>query len=139
RASEVPELADVKFAEPIEVQISGSALLYDLDAPILAEVQGQPVANLEEDFPGIRRLILEHHLRYTFVRFGVPYVVSIACFDAGTSRYKMPSCRAAEPVAQRFLRALRVVGGMPRRLRAAQPLPAERPSRVSNSFGYFGP
>src|SRR5205823_510476 len=30
RTSEVPELADIKFAEPIEVQISGSALLYDL-------------------------------------------------------------------------------------------------------------
>ena len=110
--SEVPELSDIKFAEPIEVQISGSALLYDLDAPIAAE--GQPVAGLEEEFPGIRRMILEHHLRYTFVRFGVPYVVSIACFDAGVSRYKMPTCRAADQVALRFLRALRVVGGMPR-------------------------
>jgi len=139
RASEVPELADVKFAEPIEVQISGSALLYDLDAPILAEVQGQPVASLEEDFPGIRRMILEHHLRYTFVRFGVPYVVSIACFDASVSRYKMPTCRAADQVAMRFLRALRVVGGMPRNLRAARPLPVERPTAVSHSFGYYGP
>ena len=139
RASEVPELADIKFVEPIEVQISGSALLYDLDAPILAEVQGQPVASLEEDFPGIRRMILEHHLRYTFVRFGVPYVVSIACFDAGVSRYKMPTCRAADQVALRFLRALRVVGGMPRNLRAVKPLPIERPTAVSHSFGYYGP
>ena len=139
RASEVPELADIKFAEPIEVQISGSALLYDLDAPIAAEVQGQPVASLEEEFPGIRRMILEHHLRYTFVRFGVPYVVSIACFDAGVSRYKMPTCRAADQVALRFLRALRVVGGMPRILRAAKPLPIERPTAVSHSFGYYGP
>ena len=137
RASEVPELSDIKFAEPIEVQISGSALLYDLDAPIVAE--GQPVASLEEDFPGIRRMILEHHLRYTFVRFGVPYVVSIACFDAGVSRYKMPTCRAADQVALRFLRALRVVGGMPRSLRAAKPLPIERPTAVSHSFGYYGP
>jgi hypothetical protein len=139
RASDVPELADIKFAEPIEVQISGSALLYDLDAPILAEVQGQPVASLEEDFPGIRRMILEHHLRYTFMRFGVPYVVSIACFDASVSRYKMPTCRAADQVALRFLRALRVVGGMPRSLRAAKLLPVERPTAVSHSFGYYGP
>src|SRR4051812_5918791 len=139
RASEVPELADIKFVEPIEVQISGSALLYDLDAPILAEVQGQPVASLEEDFPGIRRMILEHHLRYTFVRFGVPYVVSIACFDAGVSRYKLPTCRAADHVALRFLRALRVVGGMPRSLRAARLLPVERPAAVSRTFGYYGP
>ncbi len=139
RASEVPELADIKFAEPIEVQISGSALLYELDAPILAEVQGQPVASLEEEFPGIRRMILEHHLRYTFVRFGVPYVVSIACFDAGVSRYKMPTCRAADQVALRFLRALRVVGGTPRIQRVARPLPIERPTVVSRSFGYYGP
>ena len=75
RTSDIPELSDIKFADPIEVQISGSALLYDLDAPIA--IEGQPVAGLEEEFPGIRRMILEHHLRYTFVRFGVPYVVSI--------------------------------------------------------------
>ena len=33
RTSEVPELSDIKFTNPIEVQISGSALLYDLDTP----------------------------------------------------------------------------------------------------------
>jgi hypothetical protein len=137
RASDVPELSDIKFSDPIEVQISGSALLYDLDAPIAAE--GQPVAGLEEQFPGIRRMILEHHLRYTFVRFGVPYVVSAVCFDAGVSRFKMPTCKAADQVAIRFLRALRVAGGMPRRLRVAKPLPIERPARVSQSFGYYGP
>ena len=43
RTSEVPELSDIKFADPIEVQISGSALLYDLDAPIA--IEGQPVAS----------------------------------------------------------------------------------------------
>jgi hypothetical protein len=137
RTSEVPELSEIKFSEPIEVQISGSALLYNLDTPITAE--GQPVPSLEEAFPGIRRMILEHHLRYTFVRFGVPYVVSVICFDAGVSRYKMPTCKAADQVAQRFLWALRVVGGMPRSLRAARPLPIERPTRVSQSFGYYGP
>ncbi|MEA2979566.1 MAG: hypothetical protein QOF09_1389 [Alphaproteobacteria bacterium] len=137
RASDVPELSDIKFAEPIEVQISGSALLYDLDAPIA--IEGQPVSGLEDEFPGIRRMMLEHHLRYTFVRFGVPYVVSVICFDAGVSRYKMPTCKAADQVALRFLRALRVVGGMPRSLRAARPLPVERPTRVSHWFGYFGP
>ena len=83
RTSDIPELSDIKFAEPIEVQISGSALLYDLDTPIAAE--GQPVPALEAEFPGIRRQMLEHHLRYTFVRFGVPYVVSVICFDASVA------------------------------------------------------
>jgi hypothetical protein len=137
RTGDIPELADSKFADPIEVQISGSALLYDLGAPIV--VEGQPVPALDEEFPGIRKMNLEHHLRYTFVRFGVPYVVSIACFDAGVPRYKMPTCRSADQVGQRFLRALRVAGGMPRSLRPASPLPLERPERVSYSFGYYGP
>ena len=137
KAAEIAELADVKFSEPIDVQISGSALLYDLDAPIA--IEGQPVAALEPQFPGIRRLILEHNLRYTFVRFGVPYVVSITCFDSAVSRYRLPTCRAADLVAQRFLRALNVVGGTPRNLHAAKPLPIERPAAVSNSFGYYAP
>jgi hypothetical protein len=137
RVSDVPELADVKTSRPVEVQISGSALLYNLATPIMAE--GQPVAALEEEFPGIRRTVLEHHLRYTFVRFGVPYVVSVLCFDASVSRYRMPTCRSADQVAQHFLRALRVVGGMPRTLRPAKPLPIERPERVSRAFGYFAP
>ena len=137
RTSDIPELSDIKFPEPIQVQISGSALLYDLDVP--TAIEGAPVASLEPDFPGIRRMIHEHHLRYTFMRFGAPYVVSIACFDSSVSRYKMPTCRAADQVAHRFLRALRVVGGMPRNLRAATPLPIERPARVSRSFGYYGP
>ncbi|MEI8153506.1 MAG: M23 family metallopeptidase [Hyphomicrobiales bacterium] len=137
RTGDVPEFSDIKFSDPIEVQISGSALLYDLEAPILAE--GQPVPALEDEFPGIRRMILEHHLRYTFTRFGVPYVVSIVCFDAGVSRYRMPTCRSADQIAQRFLRSLRVVGGMPRTLRAARPLPIERPTVTSRAFGYYAP
>jgi hypothetical protein len=136
--SEIPELSDIKFSEPIEVQISGSALLYELDAATAIEAQ-QPVPGLEEEFPGIRRTILEHNLRYTFVRFGVPYVVSITCFDAGVSRYRMPTCRNADQIAQRFLRALRVAGGTPRALQPAPPLPIERPEHLSRSFGYYGP
>jgi murein DD-endopeptidase MepM/ murein hydrolase activator NlpD len=137
RTSDVPELADVKSSQPIEVQISGSALLYELDGSIGGD--GQPVPALEGEFPGIRRTVIEHHLRYTFVKFGVPYVVSALCFDASVSRYRMPTCRAADQVAQRFLRALRVVGGKPRALRATAQLPIERPTQVSRTFGYFVP
>jgi murein DD-endopeptidase MepM/ murein hydrolase activator NlpD len=137
RASDIAELSDTKFSDLIDVQISGSSLLYELDTPVAAE--GQPVPALEAQYPGIRRLILEHNLRYTFVRFGVPYAVSITCFDAGVPRYRMPTCRVADVVAQRFLRALNVVGGMPRNLHAANPYPIERPALVSGTFGYYGP
>jgi murein DD-endopeptidase MepM/ murein hydrolase activator NlpD len=137
KASDIAELSDSKFSDPIDVQISGSSLLYELDTP--NAIEGQPVAALEPLYPGIRKLILEHNLRYTFVRFGVPYVVSITCFDAGVSRYHLPTCRSADVVAQRFLRALHVVGGMPRNLHAAPALAVERPSEPSHIFGYYGP
>ena len=119
------------------VLISGSALLYEIDMP--ASASGHPVAALKDEFPGIRKTFLEHHLRYTFVRYGVPYAVSVGCFDTASVRHKVPSCLMADQVAQRFLRALRVVGGSPRPMRAAKPWPIERPHRVSQSFGYYVP
>jgi hypothetical protein len=137
RVSEVPEFSDIKYADPIEVQISGSALLYRLDGA--SAETGVPVPALEAEFPGIRRLILEHHLRYTFVRYGAPYVVSVRCFNAGVSRYRMPTCRAADRVALRFLRALRIVGGTPRPHRVVEPPAIERPDTVSSVFRYHGP
>ncbi len=130
-ASDLPEPADAKFSAPVVVLISGSALLYEIDMP--ASAGGAPVAALEDEFPGIRKTILEHHLRYTFVRYGVPYSVSVGCFE--TARHKVPSCRMADQVAQRFLRALRVVGGSPRPMRAAKPWPIERPQKVSQTIG----
>jgi hypothetical protein len=136
-AADVPELSDARFRGPIEVQISGSALLYDLDWSSLAT--GAPVPALEAEFPGIRRQILEHHLRYTFVRFGVPYMVSVACFDASVPRYRMPTCRTADKIAQRFLRALRLAGGTPRQPHAARLLAVERPDKLSESFTYASP
>jgi hypothetical protein len=137
QTGDIPELSEVKSAEPVEVLISGSALLYELDTP--AQASGHPVPALEDEFPGIRKTLLEHHLRYTFVRYGVPYAVSVGCFETASTRQKMPSCRTADLVAQRFLRALQVVGGMPRAMRGAKPWPVERPAKVSQSFGYYAP
>lgn len=137
RTSEIPELSEVKFPEPIEVIISGSALLYELDTP--PQASGQPVPALDGEFPGIRKTLLESHLRYTFVRYGVPYSVSVGCFETASARYKMPSCKTADQVALRFLRALQVVGGTPHTLHGATPWPVERPAKVSHSFGYYAP
>ena len=137
RTAEVPELADISYSEPIDVLISGSALLYELDDP--TPPAGAPASALESDYPGIQRLIHEHHLRYTFVRFGVPYIVSAACFDSSVSRYKMPTCRAADRVLQRFLRALRVAGGTPTPPRMVQPVAVERPAEMSPTFSYHAP
>ena len=100
---------------------------------------GWPVNGLGSDIPGIRRLFLESVVRYTFVRYGVPYVVSIECFDGG-ARYRKSSCRNADKVAARFLRALQVAGGMPQaQSDPIAPKTIERPKALSSVFTYHAP
>jgi hypothetical protein len=127
----------VTFAKPVDVQISGSALVYELDGPPVSD--GEPVLQLDGQFSGIHRSLLESHLRYTFVRFGVPYAVSIGCFDGASSAQRL-SCRDADKVALRFLNALNLVGGAPQTGTANLTPPAiERPDQVSPDFTYFAP
>jgi hypothetical protein len=75
-------------------------------------------------------------VRYAFTRFGVPYVVSIQCLDSAP-RARRLACREAYPVAERFLKALRVAGGLPSRPRMdiASAI-AERPLERSADFTY---
>jgi hypothetical protein len=122
------------FAIPVEVQITGSILTYQIDDPLAGK--GTPVPALANQFPDLRRTIREGFVRYAFTRFGVPYVVSIQCLDS-TPRPKRLACREASAVAEKFLRALRVAGGQPARPRIN--LPAEvagRPATMSADFTY---
>ena len=138
RSPAVPELANIRFGEAADVSISGSLLTYELDPPVAAA--GAEVPALEADFPGIRRFFLENRVRYAFVRFGVPYVVSIDCFDAGFARYHHMACRDADRVIERFLHALRIAGGAPQPAAPAAAAPAaERPADVSPTFTYYAP
>ena len=122
------------FARPVEVQITGSILVYDLADPLGG--RGEPVKALAAQFPDMRRFIREGYVRYAFTRFGVPYVVSIQCLDSAP-RPRRLACREAYPIAERFLKALRIAGGQP-----AQPRHdisseiAERPTAVSPDFTY---
>ena len=123
------------FAKPVEVQITGSILVYDLADPLGGK--GAPVKALAAQFPDLRRFIREGYVRYAFTRFGVPYVVSIQCLDSAP-RARRLACREAYPIAERFLKALRIAGGQP-----AQPRHdisseiAERPATVSPDFAYY--
>jgi hypothetical protein len=136
RPEDVPGL-NLTFVNRVDMQISGSALTYDLDVP--ASSEGKPVPELEADFPGIRRLILESHLRYTFVRFGVPYMVSVLC-DDGPLRARRLACRDADKVAIRFLNALRVAGGAPPpQMQTIKPQTVKRPEAKSSTFTYYAP
>ena len=122
------------FARPVEVQITGSILIYDLADPLGGK--GEPVKSLAAQFPDMRRFIREGYVRYAFTRFGVPYVVSIQCLDSAP-RARRLACREAYPVAERFLKALRIAGGQPARPRfdISSDI-AERPPAASADFTY---
>jgi murein DD-endopeptidase MepM/ murein hydrolase activator NlpD len=122
------------FAKPVEVQITGSILTYDINDPLGGK--GEPVKALQAQFPDLRRFIREGYVRYAFTRFGVPYVVSIQCLDS-TPRERRLACREAYPVAERFLKALRIAGGLPSRVRTDIPSEiSERPLEWSAEFSY---
>jgi murein DD-endopeptidase MepM/ murein hydrolase activator NlpD len=122
------------FAKPVEVQITGSILTYDVDDPLGGK--GEPVKALAAQFPDLRRFIREGYVRYAFTRFGAPYVVSIQCLDS-SPRARRLACREAYPVAERFLKALRITGGQPSRPRMdIPPGVAERPIEASADFTY---
>ena len=133
--ADIPELADISLPDPVEIQFSGMGLYNDVDEPVL---EARPVPALEAQFPGIRRLIVEGHLRYTFVRFGVPYVLSIDCFD-GRPRLLRLICTQADRIALRFLNALRIAGGAPQQPANAEPPVVVRPQPTSPTFTYYGP
>jgi len=122
------------FAKPVEVQITGSILVYDISDPLGGK--GEPVKSLAAQYPDLRRFIREGHVRYAFTRFGVPYVVSIQCLDS-VPRALWLACREAYPVAERFLKALHVAGGLPSRPRVDMPSEiVERPLTASPDFSY---
>ena len=129
---------DVRFSEPVEVAIAGAAFVYETEEPGIAEMSGEP---RDKDalaaFPGVRRILREAHLRYAFERYGVPYVVSIECFN-GRPRPKRLPCKEADKIALAFMGRLKVAGGAA----GAPPAPSidlSRPKAVSQSFTYHAP
>jgi murein DD-endopeptidase MepM/ murein hydrolase activator NlpD len=129
----VPNIAG-SYARPVEVEISGAAFVYELDTPSVFESPAEP-KGLDE-FPGIRRILREQHVRYAFERFGVPYVVSIECFDQ-RPRPKRLACKDADQVAIRFLHALHVTGGTAPAQPATPQVDVSRPQTRSLSFTYY--
>ncbi|MGH6664898.1 MAG: M23 family peptidase [Pseudolabrys sp.] len=126
---------DTRFSKPVAVEMSGAAFVYDLDPPNHVEKEDTP-KDLQEKFPGIRRILSEAHVRYAFERFGVPYVLSIQCYDMHPSARRL-ACREADPVAVRFLNLLHIAGGTPTKI-AAPKLDLSRPAKKSD-FTYYSP
>jgi hypothetical protein len=120
--------------KPIDIEITGAGFTYDLDGPDHQEVF--PAKDLQDAFPGIRRILHEAHVRYVFERFGVPYIVSIQCYDRRPSS-KFLACREADPIAVEFLRMLRTAGGTPQTIETPQ-VDLTEPAGTSD-FTYYGP
>lgn len=131
---DVPGFGDIGFRDPVVVQISGFNLIYQL--PEAKGAKLLPRSESAEHIPGVRRQILEHTLRYSFERFGIPYVVAIQCYDGPQRRTRL-SCRNADRIALRFTQALRVVGGNPQLpVAATPPVVPDRPAAQSDAFRY---
>ncbi|MEJ2376512.1 MAG: M23 family metallopeptidase [Pseudolabrys sp.] len=135
-ADDLPAL-DIAYSRPIRVMFSGLAMIYHLGGPPLP--QGEFVEDMQAEFPGLRRYLLESHVRYRFRRYGVTYVAEILCRDrAASSRYL--NCRQADRIVRRFLRALKLAGGSPARPRhTVHAVAIERPQKVAPAFTYYGP
>jgi hypothetical protein len=116
------------------VQITGSALVYDIADP--AGGKGEPVKPLATIYPDLRKFIREGYVRYAFTRFGAAYVVSIQCLDS-VAKPRRLACKEAYPVAERFLKALHVAGGQRMRpLMDAASDVIDRPAARSADFSY---
>jgi len=127
--------ANTHYKKPIVVEMSGAAFVYDLDGPDHQEVF-PPAKDIEALFPGMKRILREAHVRYVFTRFGVPYVLSIQCYDQRASS-KILTCKQADPIAEQFLRQLKVAGGTPQKINQPQ-FDLTRPA-VQSDFTYYGP
>ena len=126
----------IGFEKPILFEMSGAAFVYDLDPPNHVEKESPAPKELDEKFPGIRRILSEAHVRYVFERFGVPYVLSIQCYDMRPSSRHL-SCREADPLAVRFLSLLRTAGGTPAKIPPPK-FDLSRPAAKSD-FTFYGP
>ncbi|MBR0789583.1 M23 family peptidase [Bradyrhizobium manausense] len=122
------------FARPVEIQITGSALVYDIADP--AGGKGEQFKPLATIYPDLRRFIREGYVRYAFTRFGAAYVVSVQCLDS-VAKPRRLACKEAYPVAERFLKALHVAGGQ--RMRPLMDVASyviDRPAARSADFSY---
>jgi hypothetical protein len=129
-----PALANLRYRGKREIQISGSSVIYELAEPSKSIGEPGPL-EFRNKFPGLRKVLHENYLRFTFLRYGVPYVISISCSGSKEGL----SCDEAEDILTYFLSALQVVGGTPApNVKGFAPT-LERPAKISKSFTYYSP
>lgn len=126
------------LSEDVAVTLSGSSLFYILDDPT------PPSGVVDERFPelsaDVRRLVHDRAIRFTFRRYGAPYLVSIDCrLDSIPGRSL--SCSEADTIGAAFLKSLQLAGGAPpKRPLLTTPLDTvKRPRCPDASFAYHSP
>ena len=87
-----------------------SGMTYQLDGPALPG--GELVSTLKTISRDFAAICMSLDIRYSFERYGVTYVAAIYCLDT-RPRSKILTCRQADRVMERFLRALKLAGGTP--------------------------
>ena len=88
------------------VHIAGAAQSYGR-----AET-GDLVADMQAEFPGLRRYLGDDEVGYTFRKYGVPYFAIASCSSERTEPEAL-TCEQAEDLLRITVRNLRLLGGSP--------------------------
>jgi hypothetical protein len=118
-----------------QLHLAGTALIYG------SSETGELVADLQSQYPGLRRTLGAEEVTYTFQRYGVPYFINIDCSNGPPAPDSL-TCAQAEAIMRVVLRDLQLLGGgplagTPLRTRAAAV--AVQPTAISPDFKYFAP
>ena len=127
-------LRDLGLAATIEAQlhIAGTFLIYG------SGEEGEPVAELQDLYPGIRRSLGTEEVTYTFRKYGVPYFINADCSNTRPAVRSL-SCTQADAVIRVVLRDLRLLGGGPVSIKPRAKAVVVQPTRISPDFTYFPP
>ena len=137
-AAEASKIPGVTTTQNVTVTMAGSSLFYVLTDPT------PPPDEVDPRFPELSskvlRVIHERALRFTFHRYGAPYLVSIDCQPPGQNLKLLP-CEMADKIAVRFLKSLRLAGGAPPKTKTAFAAPdtIDRPKCPDPDFAYHSP
>lgn len=137
-AADAGRLIGRALADDVAVTLSGSALIYLLDDPT------PPSGIVDTRFPElasrVRRVVHDRAIRFTFERYGAPYLVSIDCRLDGMPGQSL-ACGEADVIGAQVLRSLRLAGGAPPRrpLVTTPPDTVKRPRCRDTDFTYHSP
>lgn len=127
------ELGVPPALEP-QLHLAGTSLIYG------SNETGEPVVDLQDLYPGLRRTLGPEEVTYTFQKYGVRYFINIDCSNRPPAPDSL-ACTQADVIVRVVLRDLRLMGGGPlagNMLRTLANL-AVQPTAISPDFKYFAP